>query len=50
MTGVELAKQLYESGYMQLYLFSGKDFGKDEIPDYLKVITKGDLVGLSKLF
>jgi len=49
MTGVELAKQLYESGYTQLYLFSGKDFGKDEIPDYLKVITKGDLVGISKL-
>ena len=49
ITGVELAKQLHEAGYTQLYLFSGKDFEKNEIPSYLKIITKGDLVGLSKL-
>ena len=49
ITGVELAKQLHETGFTQLYLFSGKDFEKDEIPNYLKVITKEDLIGLSKL-
>ncbi|MBU0744520.1 MAG: PAS domain-containing protein [Gammaproteobacteria bacterium] len=47
--GVELAKQLNKAGYTQLYMLSGKDFKAGEIPNYLTVITKGDIDGLDKL-
>lgn len=49
INGFELAKQLNELGYTKLYLFTGSDFNKEEVPDYLTVISKGDLGGLDKL-
>lgn len=42
-TGFDLAKQLNAAGYTRLYLLSGGDFEKDKIPDYLTLITKGDM-------
>lgn len=42
ISGIELAKQLHEAGFTKLCLFSGKDFDKGEVPDYLTVIKKGD--------
>ncbi len=42
ITGIELAKQLHEQGYTNLYLFSGKDFNNGEIPSYLTLISKTD--------
>jgi|GEM_PF-376420 len=41
ITGIQLAKQLYEAGFTRLYLLSGWDFEKGEVPDYLTVIVKG---------
>ncbi|MBU0744300.1 MAG: PAS domain-containing protein [Gammaproteobacteria bacterium] len=49
MTGIELAKYLYEIGYTRLYLISGKGFEQEEIPDYLTVIIKGDMEALNKI-
>jgi len=48
ITGVELAKQLHEMGFTNLYLFSGRDFEAGEVPDYLKLIPKTDIDGLCK--
>jgi FixJ family two-component response regulator len=42
INGIELAQHLYEKGYNNLYLFSGKDFAPSEIPEYLQVILKTD--------
>lgn len=49
ITGVELAKQLHEQGFTKLYLLSGKEFKKVEIPDYLVIIQKTDITTLTKL-
>ena len=43
ITGIELAKQLYEQGYTKLYLFSGKIFAQKELPEYLTVISKAEI-------
>lgn len=43
LTGVELAQKLYEKGYTRLYLLSGKDFNKKDMPKYLIAIAKDDL-------
>lgn len=40
--GINLAKQLHENGYTNLYLLSGKDFDANEVPSYLTVISKID--------
>lgn len=43
ITGIELAVKLHESGFTNLYLFSGTDFSNDKtIPDYLTTILKTD--------
>lgn len=39
--GFDLAKLLHEDGFTELYLFSGDTF--KNIPDYLRVINKGDI-------
>jgi len=49
LNGFDVAKQLHEQGFTRLYLFSGRDFEKDMIPDYLSVILKTDIDALSKL-
>jgi signal transduction histidine kinase len=43
LTGLDLARQLHEKGYSRLYLLSGKDFNKKDIPKYLTAIAKDDL-------
>ncbi|EKD94226.1 MAG: sensory box sensor histidine kinase/response regulator [uncultured bacterium] len=43
INGFDLAKQLHEQGYTNLYMLSGKNFTKDEIPDYLTVLLKTDI-------
>jgi amino acid adenylation domain-containing protein/thioester reductase-like protein len=40
MNGLELADFLHNRGYINLYLFSGKDFASHEVPGYLTVISK----------
>ena len=47
--GFELAKQLKEMGYTKLYLFTGRNFEKGEVPDYLTVILKSDIDGLDRI-
>ncbi len=42
VSGIELAKQLYDKGYTSLFLFSGKDFYNNELPHYLTAISKID--------
>lgn len=49
LSGIDLAKQLYEMGFTQLYLISGKDFEKDEIPNYVTVIAKTDIEDIEKI-
>ena len=49
INGVELAKQLYETRYTMLYLFTSIKFGKDDVPSYLTVIAKGDMKNFDKL-
>jgi PAS domain S-box-containing protein len=41
ITGLEIAKTLHSAGFTNLYLLSGWDFAKDEIPNYLTVLSKG---------
>jgi PAS domain S-box-containing protein len=43
LNGINLADQLHEQGYTNLYLLSGKDFVQGEIPPYLTFISKTDL-------
>lgn len=50
MNGIELAKYLHEMGYTRLYLFSGRDFNKSDLPSYLNVISKTDVKSIYKLF
>ncbi len=38
--GIELAKQLHDKGYTNLFLFSGKEFYDQELPNYLTLISK----------
>lgn len=49
ITGFELAKQLNEAGYTQLYMLSGKTFEKGQVPSYLTMLLKGDMSDLDKL-
>lgn len=49
MTGLKLAEQLYNMGYSKLYLLSGDDFKKDEIPSYLTAILKTDFENIQKI-
>jgi hypothetical protein len=49
INGIELAKQLHEAGYTNLYLLSGKDFEKGKVPSYLRVLSKGDMDVFDKL-
>jgi hypothetical protein len=48
ISGIELAKQLHDKGFTNLYLFSGSDFGGSEVPDYVTVISKMDIEGFCK--
>lgn len=48
LNGVDVAKELHEKGYEQLYLLSGSEFSKGELPSYLKTILKGDMDGLER--
>ena len=49
LNGFDVAKQLHEQGFTKLYLFSGREFEKSEVPDYLIAIQKTDLDALIKL-
>jgi len=48
INGFGLAKKLHERGYNNLYIFSGKNFKKHEIPNYLTVIIKTDIDAFDK--
>jgi PAS domain S-box-containing protein len=43
ITGIELAEQLHQKGFKNLYLFSGKDLPENDIPNYLEVISKTNI-------
>ncbi len=49
MNGVEVAEQAYKMGYAKLYLLSGDDFKKGELPPYLTAILKTDLASIEKI-
>jgi FixJ family two-component response regulator/anti-sigma regulatory factor (Ser/Thr protein kinase) len=49
MDGLELIKQLHDLGYSKLYMISGKNFSKDSVPRYLKVLLKGNIKDLRLL-
>ncbi len=49
LKGLEIAKQLHEQGYTRLYLLSGDNLKKDEIPAYLTVIRKDDIDNIKTL-
>ncbi|MDO8954750.1 MAG: PAS domain-containing sensor histidine kinase [Gammaproteobacteria bacterium] len=49
ITGIELAKQLHEQGYSQLYLLTGDTFSNGDLPDYLTVIRKDDINSIKNL-
>lgn len=50
MTGIELAKKLKDAGFSELYLLSGKQFDRNEVPNYLRTILKDDYNYLEKLY
>jgi FixJ family two-component response regulator len=50
INGIELAQKLHEMGYTQLYLHSGLDFEKKDVPNYLTIVRKGDFDNFNKLF
>lgn len=41
--GLDLAQELHDSGYTQLYLISGELFAQNELPEYITVLAKEDL-------
>jgi two-component SAPR family response regulator len=43
MNGIDLAEQLHEAGYINLFLVSGKLEIIEKIPNYLTVISKGKI-------
>lgn len=46
--GLEIARQLHEMGFSQLYLLSGQPLIGDDIPDYLTVIRKDNIEAIQK--
>jgi FixJ family two-component response regulator len=48
ITGLEISKQLHEAGYSNIYLLTGSAFVPGEIPDYITLVTKGDMIALDK--
>lgn len=42
-SGIEIIRQLGESGFTNLYLLSGDNFSSSDMPPYLKVILKTDI-------
>jgi len=40
--GLSLAKILHEQGYSKLFIFSGKDFRGEAVPDYVTLISKAE--------
>jgi FixJ family two-component response regulator/anti-sigma regulatory factor (Ser/Thr protein kinase) len=48
LKGLDVAKELHERGYTQLYLLSGEVFKHGDIPSYLTVIGKGNIKKLKK--
>ena len=52
ITGVDVAKKLFELGFTKLRLLSGQDFEASgvEIPDYLMVLPKSAAANLDKYF
>lgn len=50
LNGFDVLKQLHELGFTRLYLFSGRRFEENEVPDYVTVIMKTDIDGFMKLF
>ncbi len=49
LKGLDIAKELHERGYQQLYLLSGEVFGIGDVPSYLTVIEKTDTEHLKKV-
>jgi signal transduction histidine kinase/FixJ family two-component response regulator len=49
LNGLELAKYLHERGYSRLYMISGRDFCEENVPPYLKILTKGNMNDLAAL-
>jgi FixJ family two-component response regulator len=48
MNGLELAEKLHKLGYTKLYMMTGRNFEKQEMPSYLTVLLKG-IEGIDKL-
>lgn len=48
VSGIDLAQQLYQQGYKNLYLLSGNKLDENRIPDYLTAVTKNSK-GLSHI-
>ena len=38
LNGFAVLKQLHEQGFTRLYLFSGREFAKSKVPEYLTAI------------
>ncbi len=49
MNGIDLAEQLHGAGYINLFLVSGKLEIIEKIPNYLTVISKGNIEAFNKL-
>ena len=49
MNGIDLAEQLHEAGYINLFLVSGKLEIIEKIPSYLTVLSKGNIEAFDKL-
>ncbi len=49
ISGILIAKQLYEQGFHQLYLFSGRHYDTHQLPPYLTLINKMDLERVAEL-
>lgn len=48
LTGISVAEELHEKGFKRLYLLSGNEFTKEELPPYLTAILKSDIDSLEK--
>lgn len=49
MRGIDVAKCLHDQGFTQIYMLSGENFNRAEVPSYLTLIMKDDLDAIKKI-
>ncbi len=49
ITGLDILKKLHDSGFTDLYLYSGRNFSYNELPKYVNIIMKTNISAIKQL-